>query len=230
MPEPVPVLYEDQETIVFNKPAGLLSIPADESKERSLVEVVRDQQGIGLHPAHRLDRDTSGVILFAKSKAVQQSLMQAFKDKKVRKLYIAFVHGRVKQPQGEINIPVKDHHQKKFASHAPAQSALTRYRVRDYHKQFTVVDVVPVTGRTNQIRIHFAKIGHALVGEDKYAFRKDFALRFRRTALHAAKLEWPHPVTGIMQKAEAPLPLDMEKFLREYKEGYGYKDQHQRMV
>ncbi len=95
----------------------------------------------------------------------------------------------------------------------PAQSALTHYRVRDYHKNFTVVDVVPITGRTNQIRIHFAKIGHPLVGEDKYAFRKDFELRFRRTALHAARLEWPHPVTGKMLVAEAPLPEDMMKFL-----------------
>jgi 23S rRNA pseudouridine1911/1915/1917 synthase len=214
MPEPVPVLYEDEECIVFNKPAGLLTIPADESTEKSLVDVVRDQKGQALHPAHRLDRDTSGVILFAKSKASQQALMASFKDRKVLKNYIAFVHGRVKQPQGEINIPIKDFHQKKFAKNAPAQSALTRYRVRDYHKDFTVVDVLPVTGRTNQIRIHFSRIGHPLVGEDKYAFRKDFALKFRRTALHAARLEWPHPTTGKMLVAQAALPSDMDKFLQ----------------
>lgn len=210
---PVLVLYEDGECIVFDKPSGLLTIPTDKGGEPSLVEFVREQQGEGLHPAHRLDRDTTGVILFAKSKDIQQALMESFKEKNVHKNYIAFVHGRVEQPEGKIRIPIKDFHQRKFNPGAPAQSALTHYKVRDYHKDFTVVDVMPITGRTNQIRIHFAKIGHALVGEDKYAFRKDFALRFRRTALHAARLEWPHPNTGKMLVAQSPLAADMVKFL-----------------
>ena len=142
--------------------------------------------------------------------------MQAFKEKRVHKTYIAFVHGRVQRMEGKIRIPVKDLYQRKFQRQKPAQSALTLYRVQVYHKQFTVVEVMPVTGRTNQIRIHFAKIGHPLVGEDKYAFRKDFELRFRRTALHAAKLEWPHPVTGKMLIAQAEMPDDMKKFLQTY--------------
>src|SRR5689334_15813295 len=109
MPEQVPVLYEDQECIVFNKPAGLLTIPTDKNeKERNLVQLVRDQAGEGLHPAHRLDRDTTGVILFAKSKDIQQKLMDSFKEKAVRKTYIAFAHGHVKPLEGKIRIPVKD--------------------------------------------------------------------------------------------------------------------------
>ena len=165
-----------------------------------------------LYPAHRLDRDTTGVILFAKGKENQQKLMQFFKDKQVNKTYIAFVHGRVAEPRGKIRIPIKDFHQRKFASHLPAQSALTHYEVEDYYKDFTVVKVMPITGRTNQIRIHFAKIGHPLVGEDKYAFRRDFALRFRRTALHALRLEWPQMTGEGMIKVEAPLAQDMEIF------------------
>ena len=215
----VPVLYEDAACVVFSKPPGLLTIPTDKNEQHTLVNLVNlgQQQGqSSLHPAHRLDRDTSGVILFARGKANQQILMQAFKEKRVRKQYIAFVHGHLQPPEGKIRIPIKDLYQRKFARNAPAQSALTHYRVRDYHKNFTVVDVMPVTGRTNQIRIHFTKVGHPLVGEDKYAFRKDFELRFRRTALHAAELEWPHPVTGKMTIARAPLPEDMEKFLREH--------------
>ncbi|MBI4309378.1 MAG: RluA family pseudouridine synthase [Candidatus Omnitrophica bacterium] len=211
----VPVLYEDDACMVFDKPPGLLTIPAIKNEEHALVRLVNAQyntQG-ALHPAHRLDRDTSGVILFAKGKANQRILMQAFKDKRVRKNYVAFVHGHVQRPEGKIRIPIKDFYQRKFLRHAPAQSALTKYKVRDYYKNFTVVDVMPVTGRTNQIRIHFAKIGHPLVGEDKYAFRKDFDLRFRRAALHAARLEWPHPVTGKMTAIESPLPVDMVKFL-----------------
>ena len=201
--------------MVFDKPSGLLTIPTEKNEEHTLVRLVnidRHTQG-ALHPAHRLDRDTSGVILFAKGKANQQILMQSFKDKRVRKNYIAFVHGRLQPPEGKIRIPIKDFFQRKFLRHAPAQSALTHYKVRDYHKNFTIVDVMPVTGRTNQIRIHFAKLGHPLVGEDKYAFRKDFVLRFRRTALHAAQLEWPHPVTSKMITVRAPLATDMEKFL-----------------
>src|ERR1700685_3320891 len=203
----IPVLYEDADCLVFNKPSGLLVIPTDKNEDHTLVNVVNHQQGANgqLYPAHRLDRDTTGVILFAKGKDNQQKLMQFFKDKQVNKTYIAFVHGRVAEARGKIRIPIKDFHQRKFARHLPAQSALTHYEVKDYYKDFTVVKVMPITGRTNQIRIHFTKIGHPLVGEDKYAFRRDFALRFRRTALHALRLEWPRMDAKGTLKAEARL-------------------------
>ncbi len=212
----IPVLYEDDNCLVFNKPSGLLVVPTDKNENHTLVNLVNHQEGLpqgSLYPAHRLDRDTTGVILFAKGKENQEKLMQFFKDKKVNKTYIAFVHGRVSEPRGKIRIPIKDYHQRKFAPNMPAQSALTHYEVEEYYKEFTVVRVMPVTGRTNQIRIHFSKIGHPLVGEDKYAFRRDFALRFRRTALHARRLEWPRMDGSGMIKVEAPLAKDMEDFL-----------------
>ena len=214
---PIPILYEDEDCLVFNKPANLLVVPTDSNEpQTTLVSVVNQQyhdRGV-LLPAHRLDRDTTGAILFAKGKANEQVLMQFFKDKEVKKAYIAFVHGRVKVTKGKISIPIKDMHQQKFQKHLPEQSALTHYEVQEYYKDFTVVKVMPITGRTNQIRIHFAKIGHPLVGEDKYAFRKDFALRFRRTALHALRLEWPHPVKRNMVCVEVPMPEDMANFLK----------------
>ena len=222
----IPVLYEDENCLVFNKPSGLLVIPTDKNEHHTLVNIVNRQQappqaGQGhqghLYPAHRLDRDTSGAILFAKGKDCRQKLMQFFKDKQVHKTYIAFVHGRVAESRGKIRIPIKDFYQRKFARHLPAQSALTHYEVEDYYKNFTVVRVMPITGRTNQIRIHFAKIGHPLVGEDKYAFRRDFALRFRRTALHALCLEWPQMTGERMIKVEAPLARDMLDFLEKQK-------------
>ncbi len=217
----IPVLYEDENCLVFNKPSGLLVIPTDKNEHHTLVNIV-NAVGAGskparrsiLYPAHRLDRDTSGAILFAKGKDNQQKLMQFFKTKQVHKTYVAFVHGRVAQPRGKIRIPIKDFHQRKFARHLPAQSALTHYEVEEYYKNFTVVKVMPITGRTNQIRIHFAKIGHPLVGEDKYAFRRDFALRFKRTTLHALRLEWPRMTGGGMIKVEAPLAQDMADFLK----------------
>ena len=145
--------------------------------------------------------------------------MRFFKDKQVHKTYIAFVHGHLEQPVGKIRIPIKDFHQRKFARHLPAQSALTHYEVEGYYKGFTVVRVMPITGRTNQIRIHFSKIGHPLVGEDKYAFRRDFVLRFRRTALHALRLEWPRITGKGMISAEAPWPKDITEFLERYRKG-----------
>jgi len=217
----IPVLYEDEHCLVFNKPSGLLVIPTDKNEDHTLVNLVNEQQGTkgSLHPAHRLDRDTTGVILFAKGKDNQQKLMQFFKDKQVNKTYIAYVHGRVEEPRGKIRIPIKDYHKRKFQGHLPAQSALTYYEVEDYYKDFTVVRVMPVTGRTNQIRIHFSKIGHPLVGEDKYAFRRDFTLRFRRTALHALRLEWPQMDGKGMIKVESPLAVDMVDFISKQVKG-----------
>ena len=206
----IPVLFEDGDCVVFDKPHGLLVIPTPKGESRTLA-VLADRQfpKDHLHPAHRLDRDTSGVILFAKGKNNQHKLMGLFKERRVKKDYIAFVHGRIHPAQGDIRIPVKD----RYKPSAPAVSALTRYRVVDHHKDFTVVDVQPVTGRTNQIRIHFSKVGHPLVGEDVYALRKDFVLRFRRTALHAARLEWPSLSTGKAQVVTSSLPRDMAEFL-----------------
>ena len=94
-----------------------------------------------------------------------------------------------------------------------SKPALTRYRVLESRKNFCVIDVMPVTGRTNQIRIHFAQLKHPLVGEDKYAFRKDFELKFKRTALHARELEWYHPLVKKNIKVTAPVPDDMNRFL-----------------
>src|SRR5208282_4721083 len=118
----VPVLYEDENCLVFNKPSGLLVIPTDKNEHRTLVNIVNQQlaspqAGQGgqghLYPAHRLDRDTSGVILFAKGKDCQQKLMQFFKDKQVHKTYIAFVHGRLAEARGKIRIPIKNFYQRK---------------------------------------------------------------------------------------------------------------------
>jgi len=216
----VPILYEDGDCVVFNKPSGLLVIPTEKNEQHTLVTIVNEGRAPKdhLYPAHRIDRDTSGVILFAKGKERQQALMQFFKEKRVHKTYIALAHGHLKETSGKIRIPVKDFHQRKFARHLPAQSALTHYEVEDYYKDFTLVKVMPITGRTNQIRIHFAKIGHPLVGEDKYAFRRDFELRFRRTALHAWRLEWPKIDGKGMNHVQAELAQDMKDFLEKHKD------------
>ncbi len=220
------ILYEDELCIVFNKPSGILVIPSPKQKDNTLVDIVNDhyknrlaqnpdkiQKDCSLHPCHRLDKDTSGVILFAKGKANQKRLMALFEARQVKKEYLAFVHGKLKVSGGELKSRIKDYYQKKFNNKSKAPLAITRFKVLQQKKNYCIVEVIPVTGRTNQIRIQFAEKGHALVGENRYAFRRDFALRFKRTALHAQSLQWKDPASKKVIKVEAPLAKDMENFL-----------------
>lgn len=219
---PVKVLYEDKDFIVFDKPSGLLVIPSPHKTQQTLVQLAneqcRSQPPVRLYPCHRLDRETSGVIIFAKGKKNQQSLMRDFEQKRIDKTYTAFVRGRLNEVQGLIQKPVFDYHERKFARRPQARSAVTRYRVIDERRGFSVVEAVPLTGRTNQIRIHFKLIGHPLLGERIYAFGKDFSVKFRRLALHAAEISFRHPVTGKNITVASPLPEDMKNFLEKHNE------------
>lgn len=195
--------------LVVNKPAGLLSVPTPKHESRTLTSILnQDAQDKGLkyrlHPCHRLDRETSGLLIYAKGKSVEQKLIGAFRDRLVNKKYIAFVHGRLLQPQGSISSAIE------------GKSALTKYRVIQEKSNYSVVEVTPVTGRTNQIRIHFKNIQHPLVGEDKFVFRKDFALRFKRVCLEAQELNFKHPVTGKNLTLSIDLTADLKDFLAKH--------------
>ena len=216
--KPIKVLYEDDGVMVFDKPSGLLVIPTPENEQNTLVNIVNHQyapkdHSWKLHPCHRLDRDTSGLIIFAKGKQVQQLMMDLFFKKLVKKHYMAFVQGRITKSVGQIRSNIRDLDQKKFRKYSQAQLAITHYKVVEAWKHFSVVSVEPVTGRTNQIRIQFAQIGHPLVGDRKYSIALDYRLKFRRTALHAQALEWIHPVTKQNIYVKTDLPEDMEVFL-----------------
>jgi tRNA pseudouridine32 synthase/23S rRNA pseudouridine746 synthase/23S rRNA pseudouridine1911/1915/1917 synthase len=218
--KPFTVLYEDDHYIAFFKPAGLLAVPADEGSETAMDALVnkdfaarpdtsKGSEALKLHPCHRLDRDTSGAILFAKGHRAQELMMELFRQKLVKKKYIAFVHGRLPHPKGEIKIALKEDRNSKD----PDKISVTRYEVKQQRHNFAVVEVFPLTGRTNQIRIHFKEIGHPLVGENKFIFRKDYSLKFKRTALHAWELYFKQPITGKDVSITAPLSLDMQHFL-----------------
>jgi 23S rRNA pseudouridine1911/1915/1917 synthase len=205
----IPIVYEDDWLLVVNKPAGLLSVPTPKKESRTLTSILNQdvaERGLkySLYPCHRLDRETSGLIIYAKGKSVEKKITDAFRDRLVHKKYIAFVHGKLAHPEGQISYAIE------------GKSALTKYKVVKEENNFSVVEVYPVTGRTNQIRIHFKSIQHPLVGEDKFVFRRDFALRFKRVCLHAKYLEFKHPQTGKMIVVESPLPADMQEFLQEH--------------
>jgi len=202
----IPIAYEDDWLLVADKPAGLLTIPTPKKEQRTLTSILNEYAkskglSVNLHPCHRLDRETSGLIIYAKGRAVQQKMMEEFKSRKVRKTYIAFAQGVLARNQGEIKTPVE------------GLSAITKYRVIQNKKDFSVVEISPLTGRTNQIRIHFKAIQHPLVGETKFVFRRDFKLRFRRVCLHAKGLEFTHPITKNNIVLTADLPSDLKKFL-----------------
>lgn len=202
----VSVVYEDDWLVVVDKPPRLLTISTPKKERYTLTGILNEdlkKRGLAyrLHPCHRLDRETSGLIIYAKGKSVQKKMMEIFKHKKIRKTYIAFVQGILSDSLCEIKLPVE------------GMPASTKYKVIQRRKDFTVVEAMPLTGRTNQIRIHFKHIGHPIVGETKFAFRKDFALKAKRLCLHAKSLEFTHPTTGKHINLSIDLPEDMRQFL-----------------
>ena len=205
----IPVVFEDDWLLVVNKPAGLLSVPTPKHEARTLTSILNQDAGdrglkYQLYPCHRLDRETSGLLIYAKSRGIEAKMIEAFKDRLIGKKYTAFVHGKLSKPQGLINSAIE------------GRSALTKYRVIQEKSNYSVVEISPVTGRTNQIRIHFKNIQHPLVGEDKFVFRKDFALRFKRICLEAKELNFKHPMTGKKLTISIDLADELEKFLEEH--------------
>jgi 23S rRNA pseudouridine1911/1915/1917 synthase len=196
------IVYEDAYIIVADKPVGLLTVSTPKKEKFTLTCL------LSAYPVHRLDRETSGLILFARTKKIQQILMDEFRRKRVRKRYIAFVQGRISRRAGLITKKVQDN------PYEMPKDAVTKYRVLQLRNGFSVLEAEPVTGRTNQIRIHFKQIGHPLVGERRFAFARDFKLKFRRVALHSCDLEFQHPVTGKRMAFHSDLPSDMAEFLK----------------
>ncbi len=214
MPAPIKTIYEDDIVQVFDKPSGMLVTPSPKMKQPTLTDVVNkglsSDEDFRLHPCHRLDKETSGLIIYAKGKKNQQLMMRMFQEKKIKKTYVAIVRGKLKRDQGTITQPVLSINERQ------EKPAVTTYRVLRKHKTFSFLELRPLTGRQHQIRIHLKAIGHPVLGEEVYAFRKDFDIRFRRLALHAQKLEWRNPVTRATIKIASMLPDDMKNFLNQY--------------
>jgi len=205
----IPVAYEDEWLLIADKPAGLLTIPSPRKELRTLTAILNDElkkKGVAyrLHPCHRLDRDTSGLIIYAKGKSVQKKMMEEFKQRRIKKVYLAFVQGIIKDSVGEIKKPIDGRY------------AVTRFRTLRRKAGFSVLEIMPLTGRKNQIRLHLKGIGHPLVGEARFAFRKDYVLKSKRACLHAGFLEFAHPVTKRTVRVGSDMPKDLEEFLNKH--------------
>jgi 23S rRNA pseudouridine1911/1915/1917 synthase len=220
VPEEIPleVVYQDGEMLVVDKPAGLTVHPAPGHPSGTLVNALLalcpDLKGIGgeIRPGivHRLDKDTSGLMMVAKSGPAHSSLSEQIKDRAVRKGYTAMVLGRVTLDEGRIDAPIgRDPRNRKRMAAAPGgRGAVTAYRVMRRYGRHTLLEVSPETGRTHQIRVHLAHIGHPLLGDSVYGGRSKL---LPRQFLHAHLLGMRHPSSGEYLEFRSNLPEDLER-------------------
>lgn len=205
------IMHEDDDIIVINKEAGLLSIASPTEKEltayRQLTEHVRRANPSNrIFVVHRLDRDTSGVMLFAKNEKSQQTLQNAWQEAVLERSYVALVEGAVKKSQGTIKSWLKESKTLlMYSSHTPndGQEAITHYKVIESTREFSLLEVTLETGRKNQIRVHMKDIGHPIIGDKKYGSKKNI---IGRLGLHARILAFHHPTTGEVLRFETQIP------------------------
>jgi 23S rRNA pseudouridine1911/1915/1917 synthase len=218
------ILFEDDSIIVVNKPAGLLTVPlAGRGRAQSLADLIeeryRSHRARRPFPVHRIDRDTSGIVVFARTARAQEALKQQFIAHEPERVYWAIVHGTPRPKAGtwrdRLTWDPKALVQKPAGSHdRRAMDAICEYRVIESLSNTSLLEVRLQTGKRNQIRIQASLRGHPLVGERQYvdpAFRHPIA--FSRQALHAHRLAFRHPTDGRALSFEAPLPLDLQKLL-----------------
>ncbi len=217
LPEDIPleIIYEDEDIAVVNKPQGMVTHPAAGNETGTLVNAalfcIGGLSGIGgvLRPGivHRLDKDTSGLIIIAKNDAAHGELSALIKDRKLHKVYIALCHGNLKTDSGTIVTGIDRHprDRKKMAVSPAGREAITHYRVLKRYGKYTLVEFVIETGRTHQIRVHAKHIGHPVVGDEVYTKLKA-PFKLEGQLLHAQKLGFDHPITAERMELEAPLP------------------------
>ncbi len=235
-PEPIPIdiLYEDSHIMVINKNPGMVVHPAPGHARGTLVNALLhhcpDLGGIGgeLRPGivHRLDKDTSGILVVAKNAAAMARISSQFKSRSVKKKYLAIIHGTPDKNRGIIDMPIGRHpkDRKKMSILAKnGKNAVTNWKIKKYFQETSLVDIDLKTGRTHQIRVHFAAIKHPVVGDSVYckaSYLKNHAKKIRdllapvsRQMLHAYKIGFTHPCSKKVLEIEAPLPPDMKKLM-----------------
>ncbi len=221
---PLDILYEDEDIIVVNKARGMVVHPASGVNTGTLVNALlfhcHDLSGINgeIRPGivHRLDKDTSGVMVCAKNDKAHINLAEQIRTKSAHRIYQAVVHGNIKEEAGIIKGDIGRHltDRKKMAIvQENGKSAVTHFKVLERFGDYTLVECQLETGRTHQIRVHMTSIGHPLVNDPKYGPRKTTPFAIAGQALHSLLLTLRHPSTGAEMQFEAPLPEDMEKIL-----------------
>ncbi len=228
LPESIPlkIIYEDDWILVIDKPAGMVVHPGAGNKKGTLVQALlgkecalstlggRHRPGI----VHRLDKETSGLLVVAKDNEAHRGLQSQFESRSLSKTYLALVKGRVEFEGGTIDEPLGRHpkirQKQAVLKNGSGKPAETRYRVIRRFPHATLLEVKILTGRTHQIRVHMAHLGHPVIGDALYGARGGLS----RQALHAAELRFTHPKTGKMMAFESPLPDDFKQILKKVEE------------
>lgn len=222
---PVEIIYEDNDIIVINKPKGMVVHPANGNSDGTLVNAIMaicqdSLSGIGgeIRPGivHRLDKDTSGLLIVAKNDKAHVNMSEQIKNHEVKKTYIALVRGIVKENEATIDMPIgrSCSDRKKMSVTKNGRNAVTHIKVLKRYKKYTLLEINIETGRTHQIRVHLSHIGYPIIGDYTYSNGKnEFGVVGQ--CLHAKRLEFKHPVTGKDMRLEAPLPEYLENILKE---------------
>lgn len=222
---PLDIIYEDEDMLVINKEKGIVVHPGNGNPDGTLANAVMAKckdslSGIGgkIRPGivHRIDKDTSGLIIVAKNDTAHLNLSKQIQDRKVKKTYIALVRGVIKENEATINMPIgrssKD--RKKMAVTKDGKEAITHFKVLKRYNGFTLLEVKIETGRTHQIRVHLSEIGYPIVGDEVYSNGKN-PFGVKGQMLHAEKLELKHPRTGKDLTFEAPVPKYFEDIINQ---------------
>ena len=202
----VRILYEDDDLIVIDKAAGLLTVANEQvlyETAEAFLTAYRPVQVV-----HRLDRDTSGVLVFAKNAYVRERLQELFAVHDIERIYVAIVHGKLKPPAGTFRSMLAEDRELKVRSGAEGKEAITHYRTIASGRRYSMLEVTLETGRRNQIRVHLSEAGHPVVGDMMYGKRDD---DFGRLALHAKRLGFVHPRTGKKVVFESDLPREFRE-------------------
>lgn len=209
---PFPVLYEDRELIVINKPSGLESV--DQSpKNKNAYQYVKDYLQAKhelIFLVHRLDRDTSGVLMFVKQKALASKLTKMWNELVIERSYQAIVEGCLKEDGRIVNYLAENKNQMVYVTRQGGKKAITNYQVKKCGKQYTLLDIQLETGRKNQIRVHMSNLHHPIAGDLKYGAKSD---PLHRLALHANCFAFRHPMTHRVMRFMADLPEVFDKFM-----------------
>ena len=220
---PVEIVYEDADIIVVNKPKGLVVHPANGNPDGTLVNAIMNickdsLSGIGGEKrpgiVHRLDKDTSGLLIIAKNDKAHIKMSEQIKNRKVKKIYIALVRGIINENEATINMPIarskKD--RKKMAVDKDGKEAVTHFKVLKRYDKYTLLEIKIDTGRTHQIRVHMSEIGHPVIGDEVYSNGKnEFGVKGQM--LHARSLDFEHPITGEKMHLEAEIPEYFKKVI-----------------
>lgn len=213
---PIEIIYEDNDIIVVNKPKGMVVHPANGNPDGTLVNAIMNKckdslSGIGgeLRPGivHRLDKDTSGLLIVAKNDRAHIALSEQIKNREIIKKYVALVRGVIKENHATIDMPIgrSNNDRKKMAVRKDGKKAITHFNVIKRYDGYTYLDIKIDTGRTHQIRVHLSEIGYPIVGDMVYSNGKN-PFGVEGQMLHARYLEFKHPISGEVLKLEAPLP------------------------